>query len=139
MTTPLERFLALVKHRRTGPDHGVFHVPTRKDRHPSGTWRELPDGRLLIWDHGGGSIEEILGAIGLELADLFPKEPEFQSRPERRPFNPADVLRAIAFEALVVLAVAGRLSQGEALPQGDRDRLTLAVSRLQAATRGAGL
>ena len=51
--SPRDKFLSLVDHKTTGRDHGVFRVPTRRDRTMSGTWRELDDGRLLIHDFGG--------------------------------------------------------------------------------------
>lgn len=136
--SPRDRFLSLVDHKATGRDHGVFRVPTRPDKHMSGTWRELPDGKLLIHDFGESSVEEILDALGLELSDLFAERLEHQARPHSRPFPAMDVLQAIAFEALVVLVAARRIMDGQPIHDQDRDRLATAAGRLQVALDVAG-
>ncbi|MDE2260450.1 MAG: hypothetical protein KGK17_09035 [Betaproteobacteria bacterium] len=56
-----------------------------------------------------------------------------------RPFPAADILRAIAFEALVVAVAGSSLLEGKAFSIIDRERLTLAVSRIQAALDAGGL
>lgn len=137
--TPAENFLSRVQHRFTGRDHGIFKSTTRRDKHWSGTFRILADGRLLIFDHGGDSVDEILGAIGLELWDLFPENTEHQGKPKRQAFPATDVLRALHFEVLIVLTASADLITGKALSQIDHDRLVTAVGRIRAAARGAGL
>ncbi len=134
-----EKFLALVDHKTTGRDHGMFRVPTRRDKNMSGTWRELPDGRLLIHDFGGESVDTILAAIGLTLSDLFPERIDDYQPKERRPFPAADVLRAVGFEALVVLMAATSIRKGEPLSRQDNDRLLVSVQRLQSALTLAGV
>lgn len=138
MNSPREEFLSRVDHKSTGRDHGAFRVPTRRDRTMSGTWRELADGRLLIHDFGGETTDNILAAIGLEIGDLFPERTDHQARPERRPFPALDVLRAVAFEAIVVRCAASAIRSGAALTRIDDERLTIAVSRLQSAADLAG-
>lgn len=134
--TPADKFLSLVEYRHTGPDRGLFRVPSRKDRNMSGTFRELPDGRLLIFDHGGDSPAEILDAIGLQLGDLFPEPMVARGHPERRPFPAADCLRAVAFEGTVIAAAGAALLAGEPF---DRSRLILALERVNGALSAAGL
>lgn len=136
-----DKFLALVDHKITGRDHGLFRVPTREDRTMSGTWRELDDGRLLIHDHGGDNVHEIVAAVGLELSDLFPPSPAGHrpGKPERRPFPAVDVLRCVAFETLVVSAAAAALLAGEPFGPAERERLILAASRIQGALSAAGV
>lgn len=138
MTSPREEFLSRVDHKSTGRDHGAFRVPTRRDRTMSGTWRELADGRLLVFDHGGESVDNILAAIGLEIGDLFPERSSHQARPERRPFPALDVLRAVAFEAIVVRVAASAVRSGVPLTPTDDERLAVAVGRLQSAVDLAG-
>jgi len=58
---------------------------------------------------------------------------------EGRPFPAADILRAIAFEALVVAVAGSAMLAGEPFNAFDRDRLSLAVSRIQAALEAGGL
>ncbi|HNF92694.1 MAG TPA: DNA primase [Accumulibacter sp.] len=137
--TPAEKFLSRVEHRQTGPGRWLFRVPTRKDRHMSGTVRETDDGVLLVHDFGGDPVHDILDAIGLRASDLFPERRGHSAKAERRPFPAADVLRAIAFEAMVVAAAGAALLAGEPLTAVDRERLILAVSRIQAALTAAGV
>lgn len=105
----------------------------------SGALRELDDGRMLIHDFGGDSVSEIMSAVGLTLEDLFPGKGPHHGKPERRPFPAADVLRCIAFEALVVATAGAALLAGHPFSAMDRERLVLAVSRIHAAVRAGGL
>ena len=134
-----DKFLSRVEHKPTGPGRWQFRVPTRKDRHMSGALRELDDGRILLHDFGGDSTDEIMSAVGLTLEDLFPARGPHHSKPERRPFPAADVLRCIAFEALVVAAAGAALLAGQPFSATDRERLVVAVSRIQAAVTVGGL
>lgn len=129
----------LEKVKRTGPGRWIASCPTRDDKHPSMTIRELDDGLVLIHDFGGDSPDEVLDAIGLTFADLFPEREVHHGKPERRPFPATDILRAIAFEALVVGCAASAMLAGEPFTQTDRDRLLLAVGRIQSALDAGGL
>lgn len=137
--TPREKFLSLVDHKATGRDHGMFRVPTRRDRTMSGTWRELADGRLLIHDFGGESVDNILGAIGLQIGDLFPDRLDDHRPRERRPFPAADVLRAIGFELTVALFAVQAVCNGRPLSDADQERLRTAYTRIQKALNLAGV
>jgi len=134
-----DKFLSRVEHKPTGPGRWQFRVPTRQDRHMSGALRELDDGRILLHDFGGDSTDEIMSAIGLTLEDLFPANARHHGKPERRPFPAADVLRAVAFEALVVCSTAAAMLACKRLSESDRERLILAASRIQAALTAAGV
>lgn len=138
--TPAEKFLSRVKGvRQTGPGRWIFKVPTREDSRPSGSLRELDDGRLLIHDFAGESVVNILAEIGLELTDLYPEKLVDHAKGERRPFLATDALRCVAFEALVVAAAAASMAAGQRLSSADRKRLMLAAERLNAASTRAGL
>lgn len=141
MSTPLDNFLARVDGaKRTGAGRYVFRCPAHKDKRASASLRELDDQRILVKCFAGCSAQEIVAAAGLTMSDLFPaRETPHHVRPERRPFPASDVLRAVAFEALVVAAAASAMATGEPLSAVDRERLLLAVQRLQAAVTGAGL
>jgi hypothetical protein len=127
--------------KRTSASTWIASAPTRDDRHPSMTIRELDDGRILIHDHGGDSVADILAAIGLTFDSLFPDsiDPLKHHHPERRPFHCGDVLRAVGFEALLVGCAAAAVAAGEPLAAVDRERLMLAVSRIQEALELAGV
>lgn len=128
--------------KRTGSNTWVASCPTRDDKRPSMTIRELDDGRVLIHDFGGDSPAEILAAIGLTFDALFPPrnaDPAHVGKPERKPFPAADILRAIGFEALVVGCAASTMATGKSLAAIDHDRLLVAVGRIQAALDAGGL
>lgn len=134
--TPIENLISrLPWSRRTGKDRWIARSPTRNDRHPSVTIRELPDGRVLIHDHGGDSVEEILAAIGMGMGDLFPPRLDApgpgKPHRERWPFNPMDVLTVLDFEVQIVLVFAADILRGD--PIEDFERLRLAVDRITTA------
>lgn len=124
--------------KQTGPGRWIASCPTRDDNHPSMTIRLLEDGRVLLHDFGGASVEEILSALGLDWSALFPEDTEHQSNTTRRPFPALDVLRAVLFEARVVLVAAGALRRGVPLSAADSERLAVACERLQVAVDVAG-
>ena len=130
--------------KSTGPDRWISHCPAHDDRNPSLTIRQAEDGRLLIHCFAGCGAADVLAAVGLSFADLFPKsEPDYAriektgTNRERRPFFPSDILRCIADEALLTATAAANLAHGVELTQEDRGRLLTAAERLQEAVRYA--
>jgi len=71
---------------------------------PSLGIRELEDGRVLLRCHAYQcAVEDIVGAVGLDLADLFPAAPIEHGRRERRPFPAADVLACLSAGAMILV------------------------------------
>jgi hypothetical protein len=129
----------LDKVKRTGSGTYQACCPAHADRSPSLSIRELEDGRILLHCFAGCEAHEVLSVIGLDIQALFPEREIRHGKPERRPFPAADVLRAIGFEALVVAAAATSLLAGQPFSEVDRERLVLAVQRIQAAMTAAGV
>ncbi len=127
--------------RRTGPDRWNACCPAHDDKGPSLAIRETDDGRVLVHCFAGCSVHEVIGAVGLDLSALFPQRESSKHfvKSERRPFPAADVLRCIAFEALVVAAAGAALLSGHPFTELDRERLILAVGRIQSALTAGGL
>lgn len=128
--------------KKTGPGRWLAKCPAHEDRRASLAIRETDDGRTLAHCFAGCSIHEVVAAAGLEISDLFPPrpaDPAHAGKPERRPFPAADILRAVAFEALVVGCAASTLGTGGVLTDDDRARLLLAARRIQAAVDAGGL
>jgi hypothetical protein len=124
--------------RRTGIDRWVAKCPSHDDGRPSLGIRELDDRRVLVHCWAGCAVADVLAAVGLGFADLFPERAfDHHLRRDRRPFNAADVLRCTAYEALIAAVAAGNLAKGLTLSEQDLDRLTLAASRLQSAAEMA--
>ncbi len=125
--------------RRTGAGRWLARCPAHDDRRPSLSVAELEDGRVLVHCFAGCAIEEVLDALGLTFGDLFPPRPLGERLPRlRRPFPAADVLQAVSYEALVVYLCARSLDEGKRLTSPERERLRLAISRLQHAAEVAG-
>jgi hypothetical protein len=119
--------------KRTGDGRWLARCPAHEDRRASLAVRELGDGRVLAHCFAGCSIAEVIGAVGLDMAALFPEKNIVDGKPERRPFPAADILRAVSFETLIVSLAAAQLVKGKPLVGDDLERLKLAASRLQAA------
>src|SRR5690625_2294887 len=121
--------------RPTGRGRWVACCPSHDSKsRQSLAIRETDDGTVLIHDFGGCDPLTILGAVGLELKDLFPYDPASGSggirKRERMPFSYADALRCVEFEALLAATAACNLANGTPLTDADRARLLLASSRI---------
>lgn len=116
--------------RRTGPGKWIASCPTREDKSPSLAIREMDDGRVLLHDFGGDSVEAILAAVGLSFADLYPSQPGTAAKPVRRPFSASDVLSLVAFESTVAVLVISDVVNRDGATEKDLDRLLVAAQRL---------
>ena len=125
--------------RCTGPNRWIARCPAHEDRQPSLAIRKLDDGRVLVHCFSGCSVGDVLASVGLRFDALFPPS-KLADRvpPERRAFSATDILRALANEALIVACAASSLAQGMPLSATDRDRVTLAAGRFQAAITETG-
>ena len=119
--------------RRTGEGRWVARCPAHDDKRPSLTIREADDGRVLLCCFGGCQTADVLAALGATWGDLFPPrgrtDPPSLRRRERLS-SPSDALRVLAHEVRIVVLLAGDLARGKAISETDRQRLSLAASRL---------
>lgn len=115
--------------------------PAHADRSPSLAVRETEDGRILLHCFGGCDVDQVLGAIGMDMTDLFPDRVDHSTyaKPERTRFYAADLLRVIAFESSVVMVAAYDLSKGKKLSEPDMQRLELAHQRINSAMEAANV
>lgn len=135
MNPNLESLLSRLTKLKGRNGNWVACCPAHEDRNPSMTIRETPEGKILLHCFAGCSVGEIAGAIGFDLTDLFPPNPDGYApqRPMRNRFIASDLLKVIGHEATIVAIAAHQLAKGRALPQGDLDRLTLASQRINEA------
>ncbi len=131
----------LDKVKANGPGRWLACCPAHADRSPSLAIREAEDSTILIKCFTGCSTEDVVAAVGMSLADLFPRRETDSWRASRRPgerWVPRDVLAAIAREALVVTLAAEAVRGGHPLAREDLDRLAVASGRLRAAAQEVG-
>jgi len=119
--------------------------PAHNDNGPSLAVRELDDGRILIHCFAGCETESVLGALGMNMTDLFPSDRQRRDYPVtgKAPVKPAffasDLMRIIGFEALVVQIVAFDIAKGKPLSKETRDRVMVAYHRIDEAMRYANV
>lgn len=106
--------------------------PSHDDKTPSMTISDR-DGRILIHCFAGCPTESIIETLGLEWNDLMPESFLGEHRPEKVKVYPADALRAIRFEAMLVCVAAIDMSKGQSLTAEDKNRLLKAMERINSA------
>lgn len=121
--------------KATGRGTWLARCPAHEDGRPSLSIRDA-DGVTLLHCFAGCSAGDVVGAVGMELSDLFPPKPEADHRPGmRRPFPAADVLQALAGEAQIVRVAAATQAAGGTLTEADRLRLAKAQERISEGAR----
>jgi hypothetical protein len=120
--------------KQTGPGTWSARCPAHGSKGRTLAIREAEDGKVLIRCFAECDVTEVVGAVGLELSDLFPPRPKTDFvRGTRRPFPAADILRCIAEEVMVVWVISRDLELMRPVKQDDFDRLTVANRRIQSA------
>ena len=119
--------------------NGVYTAccPAHGDKSPSLAIRELDDGRILMKCFANCSVQEIMGAIGMEIGDLFPDTNKDLPQVKRK-YYASDLLRVIEFEAWVVSVAAYTMAQGLPLSEEDRGRMKKAQARIMEAVKYVG-
>ena len=126
--------------KRTGKDRWMARCPAHEDKRASLAITELGDGRILCHCFALCDVQSVLSAVGLEFDALFPERAiDAHCKMERRPFPASDVLRAIAFEALIVSLAALDMAHGRTLSDEARERLLLANQRIAGGLSAGGL
>lgn len=132
MTAPVERLLQrLEKVRSTGRGSWLACCPSHEDRTPSLSLKEGDDDRVLLRCWAGCTAHEVVGALGMTLADLFPPRPAAAGgghKPQRRPWTAGDLIDLAAHEAGVVVVIVSDMLRNS--PDTDVNRLLEAAGRL---------
>jgi len=106
--------------------------PAHADKSPSLAIRE-EGGKVLLKCFAGCEVSAIVGAVGMDMTDLFPpSEPKYTPQPKTK-FYASDLLRVINLEARIVAIAAFDMGKGKTLPQSDLARLQLACQRINSA------
>ena len=105
--------------------------PAHESRHRTRTLAvfEADDGRVLVKCHAGCDVSSIVGALGLDLADLFPPKPVDHAPKVRKPWAARDVVAALRAETMVGWVLLTDIANGKVLTKGDRERARVAAER----------
>lgn len=128
----------LVKVKQTGPGKWQARCPAHEDRSPSLSIAEK-DGTVLVHCFAGCSVEDVCGAVGVELTELFPPRNdkwEAQEKPVRfggMKFTAIDALRCLENEGFVIGLLASDMAEGKVLTDDEQKRLGVAVGRIATA------
>lgn len=143
--TPVENLLQRLEKVKGRNGSWTACCPAHNDKGPSLAVREAEDGRILVHCFAGCETASVLGAVGLDMTDLFPpdskrKDYPVTGKPSMKPaFYASDLMRIIGFEALVVQIVAFDISQGKRISDADRERMKVACERIEEAMRYANV
>jgi len=121
--------------RRTGDGKWIARCPAHADKSPSLSVRDVGDGRTLVHCFGGCAVADVVGALGMQLAELFPPRAPadgHRARREPRPYSARDVVRALKHELSVVFVVCADLASGKPIADADRIRAGQARERIVA-------
>jgi hypothetical protein len=107
--------------------------PAHEDKTPSMAIKEQ-DGKIILHCFAGCPVENIVGAVGMDMTDLFPPndKPTYNPQP-RVKFFATDLLRVIGMETRIVAIAAYDMGKGKTLPKTDLARLQLACQRINSA------
>ncbi|MCB1599317.1 MAG: hypothetical protein R3F18_18350 [Lysobacterales bacterium] len=136
----LELLLSRLERVRKAGAGWTARCPAHEDRTASLSVAMGREGKLVLHCFAMCSIHDVLGSIGLTVADLFPRRlkdvtPE-QRREARRMAQQANTIAATGVlerEAYVVLLCATDVAQGRPLLGTNLERLGLAHERIAAA------
>lgn len=120
----------LQKVKQTGRDEWIACCSAHEDRTPSLGIKDCGDGRILLHCFADCMPEDVVGAIGLTLADLMPPKPLTTQALKRAPFSARTALEALAYQASIVAVAASDMSRGKPLSLADKDRLFEIAGRI---------
>ena len=122
----------LNKVKSTGRNSWLACCPAHDDKSPSLSIKEEADGHILLHCFAGCSAVDVVGAVGVDIGDLFPEQVH-QKAPVKKKFYATDILKAIKFESQIVLLAAFELKKNKELDETDLQRLQLAYERIREA------
>lgn len=124
----------LQKVKRTGNNQFMACCPAHDDRNPSLAIKDA-DGKVLLKCMAGCTASDILGALGMDFADIMPPSQPVQHKqpPVQHKIYATDALKAIKFESQIVCLAAYDLRKGIKPNDTDMARLDLALDRINTA------
>jgi len=120
------------KLRENGADRWRACCPAHGGSNPSALSVGIGDnGTVLLKCWHGCSADEVAGALGLDLADLFPaRERHGKPLAKRRLISDRQALELLHDEANLVAVAAANLANNIVLGDDERERLLIAAGRV---------
>jgi hypothetical protein len=119
--------------KQTAPGRWLARCPAHDDRSPSLSIRETDDGRVLLHDFAGCSVEDVLTALGLGLSDLFEKPLGHSFAPTHSRISAREALEAVDHEILVTVLILDEIVTRRRANEDQAKRLIQAAARIGAA------
>lgn len=135
MINPIDTVLARIDAKQTGPGKWLAKCPAHDDRTASLGIKCAADGRVLIHCFAGCHVEQVIDALGLTFADLYPPKlvtPYSRSKSPRKPpkFSAGEMLRLAVFESTVIVIAMRQLLTTKAINELDFQRVEQALDTL---------
>ena len=129
----------LQKVKSTGKGRWTCQCPAHDDRSPSMHIKLEDDGQILINCKTGCSTYDILGAIGLDWADVMPENPtHHRQKPRKQIMYATEALELIRYESQIIIACGISLSKGN-LNFNDLERAKKAMQTINKSFEAVGL
>jgi hypothetical protein len=132
-STPIESILAqLQRVRKRQPCQWSACCPAHDDKSPSLSVRETADGAVLLHCFAGCTVAEITAVLGLEMADLFPRQVSKGRGVKRTPrlLSAGQALELLDHESNLIAIAAANVLRGVPLNQNDLFRINQAAGRI---------
>ena len=120
----------LKKVKKTGQGRWLACCPAHLDKSPSLAIKLTDDGKILMYCFAGCGIDEIVGAMGLTLADLMPDNPEYKKTSNPPKFSKFELFDRISFESVILLVAIRQLQSGKILTDTDLERVLKAENTI---------
>ncbi len=117
----------LEKLRRTGDGKWLACCPAHNDRSPSLAIKQTDDGKILIHCFAGCSVDEVIGALGLELSDLMPDNPTYKKGSSPPKFNKYELFDRVVFESMILYIAMQQIFNNNPLTAEDQQRVHKAM------------
>jgi hypothetical protein len=119
---------------QTGHNQWRARCPAHDGRSRTLSVRETDDGRTLLHCFASCAPLEVLGAVGLRMADLFPRKiADHRFRSSRSLMSATEALACIDHEVIVVEIILSEVIATRTFNEDQLQRLMLAVQRISSA------
>ncbi|MEK7888248.1 hypothetical protein AAB992_14105 [Burkholderia contaminans] len=129
ITTLLDRLSGV---REVAPGRWRAMCPAHDGRRPALAITETADGTVLLHCFAGCAVADVAAAVGLDLADLFPRLPPHLHgmRPIKRRFISAQMLSVLSLELLEIAVIIGAVLRRGSVTAAEHARLHRSIIRI---------